>query len=311
MSNTTQKRSKIFIIILSVILAIIAAGAIAISFMLNYNTFSPDKPVVLDDGQNIYISTTMNDNYKGYRFKFIDENDKEIIIDSKNNQISVNELLEKQIVLGKTYKVSICYLAENVGNNSEYSNAISWKCQNYLSAPVVEYNEETSVLSWQDVVGADFYRIYISGEEQYIETIENSYDLKSVEGGVKSLNVVSYSNDENYLTSNKSNTVNFTLIHYLEPFTSIDFNAETKVITAKSNSNYTKIDIYLDGRVVEANAFQFEKSGEEYIYTIDITTIYNGEESIGIAPSDIDEYNVYEGVIIYYTPENLEVTPEE
>ena len=127
MSNTTQKRSKIFIIILSVILAIIAAGAIAISFMLNYNTFSPDKPVVLDDGQNIYISTTMNDNYKGYRFKFIDENDKEIIIDSKNNQISVNELLEKQIVLGKTYKVSICYLAENVGNNSEYSNAISWK----------------------------------------------------------------------------------------------------------------------------------------------------------------------------------------
>lgn len=300
MSNTKQKRSKFLIIIISIVLAILALGAIAVSFMLNYNTFAPNELTVLDDGENIYISTNMNDNYKGYRFKFIDENDKEIIIDSKNNQVSVNELLEMKIALGQTYKVSVCYLAENSGNNTEYSDEITWKCQNYLSMPIVNYDQTTSILSWSEVEGADFYRIYINGQENYIETMENTYNLQLLESGDKSINVVGYSNNENYFTSNKSNSLQIKLVHYLNPFTFITFKEQSKTITAKSTEEYQKINIKLNQSSFDSILFDVVKSGEEYIYTIDITTIYNGEELIGISPCSIDEYNVFAGDILYY-----------
>lgn len=306
MKNAAQKRSKILIIVVSVVLGILAVGGIAVAFMLNYNTHAPKTPLVLNDGQNIFISTEMNDNYKGYRFKFTDEADNEIIIDSENNQLSVDELLEKEIVLGKTYKISTCYLAENIGNNSEYSDSITWKCQKYLEMPTLNFNNESSILSWNSVEGADFYRIYISGEEDYIETIKNFYDLQLIDGGEKTINVVGYSNNENLLTSNKSNTIQLTLIHYLKPFTSIDFNSETKIITAKSDSNYQKVNIHLGQQVFESTMFSVAKSGDEYIYTIDITTVYNNEEMIGISPCDIDEYNIFSGSVVYYTAESAE-----
>lgn len=306
MKSTTQKRSKILIIVMSVVLGILAVGGIAVAFMLNYNTHAPKTPLVLDDGQNIYISTEMNDNYKGYRFKFVDDNDNEIIIDSENNQLTVNELIENDIELGKTYKISTCYLAENVGNNSEYSSTVTWKCQKYLQMPMAQYNSSTSLLTWDSIEGVDYYRVYISGEENYIETIENYYDLQLISGGEKTINVVGYSNDENLLTSNKSNTIQISLVHYLKPFTSIDFNSQTRIITAKSESEYEKVNIHLGQNVIESTMFSVQKSGNEYVYTINITTIYNNEENIGISPCDIDEYNIFNGSVIFYSPEATE-----
>lgn len=310
MTKAAKKRSKL-IIIFSVILAIIAVGGIAITFLMNYNTFSPSAPTILDDGQNVYISTTMNDNYKGYRFKFVDEDDNEIVIDSKINQIHVDDLLQKDIQLGKTYKISTCYLAENVGNNTEYSKTVTWKCQTYLDMPTVSYNAFSFMLNWNEVDGADYYRIYINDREDYIQTTESSYDLKLLEGGEKTIEVVGYSNNENFLTSNKSNTIKFTLNHYLQPFNSIDFDSETKIITAIAPSKYEKIVIYLDDREIEFNvndSIISENQVEEeieYTYTIDITTIYNGEETIGISPCTVGYY-IYDGSPTYYLPEMTE-----
>jgi len=305
MTKVEQKRSKFLYIVLTVILSTIAVVGISAAFLLNYNTYAPNSPLVLDDGQNIYISTSLNDNYKGYRFKFVDENNKETIIDSEKNQLTTDELLENKLVLGQTYKISVCYLAENVGNNSEYSKKISWKFQKYLDMPDIRYDSYNSLLSWQSVDNADFYRIYISGEEDYIEVYETSYNIQSLDGGEKTINVTSHSNNENYLTSNKSNSLNITLIHYLNSFTSIDFDSSTNIITAKSNSEYQKINIYLNETCYESNLFHLEKSGEEFIYKIDITTIYNKEEKIGICPSSIDEYKLYRGEILYFHQENL------
>ena len=225
MTKVAQKRSKTIYIILSIVLAIIAVAGISVAFLLNYNTYAPEAPLVLDDGQNIYISTTLNDNYEGYRFKFIDENNEEVIIDSKTNQVSVEEMLENKIVLGNEYKV--CYLAENVGNNSHYSKETTWKCQKYLDMPQISFDESYSILSWQEVENADYYRIYINGENDFIETVETSINLSSLEGGEKTINVVSYSNNSNYLTSNKSNTLQVRLIRAIPPFSFIEFNTLT------------------------------------------------------------------------------------
>lgn len=302
MKTNTQKRSKKLYILLAVVLAVITVAAISVAFMLNYNTYAPQAPVVLDDGQNIYISTTLNDNYKGYRFKFVDENGNEIIVETENNQVSVQELLKKDIKLGKKYDVSVCYLAENVGNNSEYSKSTEWKCQTYLEMPVIEYDSILSLLTWQKIDGADYYRIYLSGEDNYFEVEDNMYHLKGFETGDRIVNVVAFSENSNYITSNKSNTLQIKIIKYFSNFASIEFDEETKIITAKASEEYDKIKIYLDETSYESTLFKVVKDGDTYTYTIDITTIYNGETKIGIAPCTINEYNIYNGEPLYIQP---------
>ena len=299
MKKETQKRSKIIYILLSVLLALLAIGGVTAAFLLNYNTFAPDALAVLDDGQNIFISTTMNDNYKGYRFKFVDETEKTILIDSEKNQISVAEMLENKIELGKSYKVSVCYLAENVGNNSQYSKTITWKCQKYLEMPVAYYDEIYSQISWNEVENADFYRIYVNGEEEYFQTNDTFYNLKELKGGDKTIDIVAYSDDTKYLTS-KSYSLQIHFVKYLESFTSIEFDEITNIITAKASLKYDKVKIYLNETSYEANLFEIVKNGNEYVYSIDITTIYNGEKEIGISPCTIDEFNIFNGEVTYY-----------
>lgn len=300
MSTQPQKRSKTLYIFLAVILGLALIAGVAVAFMLNYNTYAPSAPVVLDDGQNIYISTTLNDNYKGYRFKFVDQSEKQIVIDSENNELSVQEMLENKITLGETYKISVCYLAENVGNNSEYSDSISWKCQKYLEMPLVSYDEVLKKISWPAVTGADYYKIYINGNHAFYETTGTSYDLSDLEGGDKTINVVGYSNDSNLLTSNKSNSLQVKLIIELDPFKSIDFDRNTNIITAVAPTQYQKIKIYLGDTDYQSILFDVTRSGNDYIYKIDITTIYQGENLIGICPCTIDQYNVYNGGVVYY-----------
>jgi len=61
MTKVEQKRSKFLYIVLTVILSTIAVVGISAAFLLNYNTYAPNSPLVLDDGQNIYISTSLNE----------------------------------------------------------------------------------------------------------------------------------------------------------------------------------------------------------------------------------------------------------
>lgn len=303
MTKTTQKRSKILYIILSVILALVAAAGISVAFLLNYNTYAPKAPMVLDDGQNIYITSSLNDNYKGYRFEFKENSGKEIIIDSDSNQLSCEELFENKLVLGKTYDIRVCYLAENVGNNSEYSKKISWKFQTYLETPEMSFSISSSTLNWTEVENADFYRVYVSGQEEYFETEATTFDLSVLQGGEKTVSVTSHSNNENYLTANKSNSLDISLIKYIKPFNYINFNQGTKVLTAKSKEEYQKINVYLNAHCYECNYFKVEKIEEDFVYTIDLNLIYSNEESIGICPTSIDEYNIYNSGITYYQAE--------
>ena len=304
-----KKKKNVKFIVFCALVGMVAIVGLLSAFLVNYNSYSPQAPVVLDDGKNIYISTSYNDNYVGYKFKFKDERGKEIFVESPDNVIDANEFISEGGKVGEDYKVSVCFLARNSGNNSQYSEIIEWTCETYLFATEIEHNSLDNTLQWGEVNGADFYRVYYNNEneEVYIETSETSLDLQRFEGGDKTMYVVAHSQNNHIRPSAKSNVLQMSLQHYFPEFNEISsFNSQTKILTAENNEKLEKIVIVLSGQSHECIKFDVEETenndGETvYVYTIDITTIYNGERIIGIRPANIDAYNVFVGGTVTYT----------
>lgn len=295
MSEERAKRSKkIILIIIAVVLAAVAIAGLAIVFVFNYNSFSPEKPVIIDDGKNIILTTSLNDNYDGYRFVLRQGKD-EIIIDSEKNYLSSNEIVEKGGEIGKTYKVSVCYLSKNVGNNSELSDEIEWLCSMYLSTPEAYVSEGN--LIWGEVENADSYRVYYG--ENYIDVEETTLSLQKLGGGEKTIYVVANSNNEGYKTSAASKQIQVQIIYNLEPFTSIEFDNETCIITATCTRKYDKVLVAIGSILYEVDEFSVTNENDVFTYKINIKAKYNNEAKIGIKPADIDEYNKYSGNILY------------
>jgi len=292
-----KKKAKI--ILISIVISVVALAGLVSAFLINYNTYSPEAPVVLDDGKNIFITTSLNDNYVGYRFKFIDENNDEIIIDSQDNILSSKDVIEKGCKLGETYKISTCYIAQNKGNDSKYSKETEWLCQTYLASTTIMRDYYNNILFWNAVEDADFYRVYINNNsgQNYIQTSELSIDLQSMKGGQKVAYVVAYSNNLNIKTSDKSNIIEFNLQHYFSEFSTISFDKETKVLTATNSELFEKLDVLVGDKTYNNIKFEVEEGDSFYTYTVDLTTVYNDESIIGISPSDIDEFNVFIGAV--------------
>ncbi len=302
----TKKNAKTILITLA--LAVIAIVGLTTAFLVNYNTYSPEKPVVLDDGSNVYISTSLNDNYAGYRFKFEGE-EGEIFVDSKENVISSLLAVEKGVKLGEKYQVSTCYVSQNEGNNSQYSDKIEWTCEAYLQKTVVAYNAEECKLVWQAIDKADYYRVFFNDKEGegYLQTQQTELSLKEFEGGEMVAYVISFSNDKNYKTSAKSNMLEFEHKHFFSPFSTLTFDKETCVLTAHNAELLDKLEITLfdadydaennpTAKTVYPNVkFDVTKEGEAFVYKIDLTTVYNGEVMLGINPATVDTYNLYNG----------------
>ncbi len=301
MKDKKQISSKKLILIIStILLALVAVAGLAMAFLLNYNGFSPAKVQVLDDGENVYIMTTVNDSYEGYRFKFT-TNENEIIIDSTTNMISSELIIEKGAIIGQTYNVSTCYLGKNKGNNSEYSDGILWLCSKYLATPSITYNEVKDSLQWSEIENAEYYRIYFDGDNEYIETSKLFLDLQTIEGGDYTFTVMAFSDKAGYKTSASSNSFIKKVVHYLNGFLEISFDPTTKVVTATSDEVYEKIQIILDSTNYEINLFDLKKlENGNFEYKIDINTIYKDETTIGIAPLDKDEYDIFRGDPKYF-----------
>ena len=302
MSEKTKISNKKLIILISTIfLVLVAIGGLATAFVINYNGFTPQIPKVLDDGNSVYISAELNENYYGYRFKFVSE-DKELILDTQDNVLSSEYLFANGVELGKTYNISICYLSKNSGNNSEYSKEVEWTCYDYLSAPIVEYNSEEKTFTWEEVENADYYRVYYNGGiDGYIETTETSLNLNDLECGERNLTVYAYSNFDYYKSSPASQDVMITIIKYLKNFSDLTFDYNSKIITAKSEEKYEKVTIILGSTPYEITLQNEPRmENDEYIYEINIEEIYNDEFLIGIYPQDIDKYNKYDGTSIKY-----------
>lgn len=301
-----KNKKNILYVILWVIVGAIILGGVVTAFILNYNTSAPTKITILDDGHDIYVHADMNDNYHTYRFKFVNGED-EIIIDSDSNTLFVGDLLSQGIVLGQTYQISVCYLSENEGNNSEYSQPTEWTVNTYLSAPLLVYDDE-DLITWEEVANADYYMVYIN-ELAPIRTEDCSIDLQSLSGGERSFVVKAYSDIDYYKDSPLSNELSVTVVHRLLPFESINFDEETKVLTLLGSEELAKIDVYLGEEVYECIEFSKSEVDGQYTYEIDLSLIYLGGMTVGACPSNEDEYNVYEGEVVY--AEGFEPASEE
>ena len=283
-------------IVIWIVLGLVAVAGLLTAFLANYNAYSPNAPIVFDDGTNIYLSTTFNDNYEGYRFKFTSQGE-EIIVDSDDNVIEANEVLENGAILGEKYDVSVCYLAKNSGNNSQYSKVTEWICQSYLSTTTITRNITENKLVWANVDGADYYRIYYNNaeEEFFLDTTELSLDLQQFVGGEKMMYLVACSRNSNLKQSGKSNTLEFNLQHYFSEFSNLTFDKKTKILTAENNENLEKIVVRLNTTSYISIKFEVQEKENVFVYSIDLTAIYNNENVIGLKPADVDEFNVFVG----------------
>lgn len=286
--------NKLIFIICVVVLSLVALAGLTTAFLLSYNGSSPKAPLILEDGENIYISTEANDGYEGYRFKF-SSTEEEIIIDCDTNIISSTFAIEKGVQLGKTYNISTCYLSEKEGNNSEYSKEIPWICSVYLTQVNIRFNEEKCQLEWDAVENADSYRVFYNGQDNYVEIDETFYSLKDVKGGEKVFSVLPISNNIGYKTNNSVKYFKLSHTHYLEGFLTISFDRETCQMTATSNEEYSSIIVYLDETTFVINMFSIVEESGIYSYTIDISSIYEGQLSLGLLPANQDEYNLNNG----------------
>ena len=308
--NKEKSNKTLYIILTAVVGLLILCGAI-IAFVLNYNQSAPDKVSIVDDGKAVYVQAQMNDNYRLYSFKFTNEQDGEIIIESENNTLTIDDLLENGIEIGKTYEVSVCYLAQNEGNNSQYSEPITWQVYTFLDAPIISYNADEELLAWQAVENAQYYLVYYNGLTDPIQT-ENTYlDLQTIVGGEREFYVQAISGEEvesdkkSYKDSPFSNKLNITVVHKFLDFTSVSFDEATKEITITGSEDLDSFYIYLSDTPYEC--IDFEKTYSDGVYTykvnINILSSYNEGDAIGASPRTIDEYNIFEGQITYTSQE--------
>ncbi len=296
----TIDKKKVLFIMLAVVISIIAIGGIVTAFMLNYNVSAPNNLRVIDDGRNIYVAVDMNDNYKSYKFVFIDTEDEEseIVIESDKNILTIDELQAQGIEIGHTYNITVTYIAENEGNNSEESKPITWTVYKNLSPAQLNYNQEEDIISWTAVDNADDYLLYISGLAP-MQISGTHLDLQTIPGGEYSFYVVALSDAEYYENSLPSNELSIKVVHKYLPLLSVSFNAEEKLITATGYEQLEKFNIYLDDMVYECDTFEVSSNNGLYTYMIDISLLYQDNSVIGISPITLNEYNVYNGEVTY------------
>ncbi len=302
-------KQKMLILISTIILSVVAIVGLAMAFLLSYNGHSPQKPTIFDDGKNIYISCQANENYRGYRFKF-SANGKDLLIDSKFNIISSSYAVENGATLGTSYDVSTCFLADKEGNNSEFSKSIKWQCCKYLSSPEIKYQEEEKLLVWDEIENADYYKVYINGSDEFKKVEEPKLDLTTIEGGKRSFSVVAASNKSFYKESSVSNILDIKLVHYLPSFSSIEFDLQTKIVTAKCEESYQNVEIILNDRHFIIKNPNIVQEAGRYVYKIDLSLIYENETLIGILPISKDEYNIADKGNIRYVNVQLLENPD-
>lgn len=309
-------KQRIILITLLAISGVLFIVGLFTAFMLNYNIFAPSEIKILDDGENIYVTTSANDNYLSYRFKFTrkEEEDvlEEILIDADKNILSIEEILASDVEVGQTYMISSCYLSENEGNNSQYSLPIEWKVYVNLQKTILSYNEGTEKLVWQEVDGADYYTLNYNDKEEIKSIVveDTVYDLDKIPGGERTFYVVAFSNDENYKQSKSSNTIEIQggVVHKYKEFISVEFDKSTCTLTVYSYENLSSFCVFIDEKEYEVNMFDsyFDPENSIYVFSVNLQTIYKEDSTIGASPKTLDEYNIFDGDISYVNTEEAE-----
>lgn len=297
-----EKQKKILNIVLISALSLLAVVGLAIAFLLNYNPYVPDKVEVMQNDDQTIFYVKANTSYIGYRFTFEDEETK-ITINCDNNALSLEECIGNGVKLGETYKIKFCYLSKIEGNNSQYSDPIEWKAVSQLKAPSITYLQEENSLVWENVANADYYIVYYNDENGIVSNRvekgeENKFALENIPLGEREFYVVACSNKEYIISSKASNVYEKTFIREMAGFSEVNFDSESRVLTLKSTEDLSKINVYINEKCYECE-FDKTKVGDVFVYTKDISIIYEEDALIGAKPENIDRYTIYNGEICY------------
>ncbi len=293
--QSTKDRKKILSIVIGAIAGVLVVLGIALAFLLNYNVYAPNQVQVLKDSKT-YFSVNSNNNYKGYRFKFVSSAG-EIIVDSDSNIIILEEDVNG-LVPGNVYQISACYLGETEGANSDFSQPISWTYYERLDSPLISYDNSSNIISWDKVENADYYVLWISEEVETssFKLTENSFDLNNLDGGEKSFYVYAYSNEPYFEQSKISNVIETTFIKYFQPITNAKYDLETKILTFTTTQEITNIDVKANISWLYDKTVNGEKLGDKFQYSVYLDNLsISSETDLQIRPTSIDQYNQYIG----------------
>lgn len=300
--TTLSKKNKRVLILVFSLLFVLAIGGIAVAFSLNYNTFMPAAPYILDDGNSVLITTSLNENYKGYSFKFQSLNN-EVVIKSKNNVLTEEDLVESDLIVGTTYKVSVRYVGETENDGTDYGGSVNWMYSVSLKSPVVTLNSAARTIDWQPVEHADYYIVHYKNGHTYQThtTITQSYDYSAWTGGAKEVYVTAHSYANGYKTSSNSQIISFVHKQSLKEIKAqnISFNPSTCYLTVKAEEELQYLKIHINANEYIAKLPKVDKSNGYYTYNINIVTKYEDGAEIGVEPYPADEYYSFDGNTTY------------
>lgn len=301
-----KKSAKVVYITLAVLFALLLIGGLVLAFMLNYNLYCPEYVKIIDDGKNIYLTTSSNENYRLYRFIFTDESGNEIVIDSENNTLQSDKFFESGVELGKTYKIQSQYLSENAGNNSAKSESITWTAFSYLGQTQGIYDSERQILSWQDVENASGYNLVLQGtyNSYTIFVEENEFDFNGVLGDSYQAQIFPVSNSNAYQSPIEVDSFTFIYNKTLSDFTDLSFDRENKILECQNVDLISSVSVSVNGTSYSTSNFEVEEENGVYIYSISLS-IFNDFSRIGIRAEGTNQFN-YSSAYSYLT-----VTDEE
>lgn len=301
-----KKSAKVVYITLAVLFALLLIGGLVLAFMLNYNLYCPEYVKIIDDGKNIYLTTSSNENYRLYRFIFTDESGNEIVIDSENNTLQSDKFFESGVELGKTYKIQSQYLSENAGNNSAKSESITWTAFSYLGQTQGIYDSERQILSWQDVENASGYNLVLQGtyNSYTIFVEENEFDFNGVLGDSYQAQIFPISNSNAYQSPIEVDSFTFIYNKTLSDFTDLSFDRENKILECQNVDLISSATVSVNGTSYSTSNFEVEEENGVYIYSISLS-IFNDFSRIGIRAEGTNQFN-YSSAYSYLT-----VTDEE
>lgn len=295
-----EKKKKLVIIILSVVIGVLALGGLVYAFILNYNISSPSHVTILDDGNNIYITTSMNDNYDEYRF-ILKSDDKEIVINSKSNTLTVDQLIENGAVLGQTYQIRCMYLSSsNQGGDSELSKPITWRVVKYLDKPSITVEE--GVVTWQKNSEADYYIIYLDGEQYNfsfnLDKEDTTFDFANLPGDNYQITLSAFSYNDYYIASPDAEPICYEYYREFQPFAEVRYDFASKKLICLGEDELELINVSVNGTVYKYKNFTISQEEDFYVYEIDLK-LFIDILSVGASPITIDKYNLYNGEIVF------------
>lgn len=295
-----EKKKKLVIIILSVVIGVLALGGLVYAFILNYNISSPSQVTILDDGNNIYITTSMNDNYDEYRF-ILKSDDKEIVINSKSNTLTVDQLIENGAVLGQTYQIRCMYLSSsNQGGDSELSKPITWRVVKYLDKPSITVEE--GVVTWQKNSEADYYIIYLDGEQYNfsfnLDKEDTTFDFANLPGDNYKITLSAFSYNDYYIASPDAEPICYEYYREFQPFVEVRYDFASKKLICLGEDELELINVSVNGTVYKYKNFTISQEENFYVYEIDLK-LFIDILSVGASPITIDKYNLYNGEIVF------------